>query len=136
LLFIPQQNTSLPDALPDESRRLNSLQAAISITLLWANKSAVCPIYGFEQVGKNMMGLSYGSFDNRFWENKNSNTFSSAYSQKCVYALALLYSHNFEGNKYYQNPEILEYATTSMLFWTLFLFALESFGRSSVKTFL
>jgi hypothetical protein len=59
---------------------------------------------------------TYGCFDRNYWHYKICD-YSSAILQQSVLTLALVYSHNFEGNDYYNNDLIREYAIAGIEFW-------------------
>jgi hypothetical protein len=59
---------------------------------------------------------TYGSFDRSHWHLKISN-FSSAVLQQAVFILAACYKNDFEGNVYYDNPRIKQWALASLEYW-------------------
>ncbi|MDD5155967.1 MAG: hypothetical protein PHF11_05765 [Candidatus Omnitrophica bacterium] len=59
---------------------------------------------------------TYGSFDRSHWLLK-IRPFSSGTLQQGCLTLSLVYSHDFEGNVYYQNDYIKRWAVASIKFW-------------------
>lgn len=68
------------------------------------------------QLDRDRNSLTYGCFDRNHWHYKIRD-FSSIVLQQGTLALALLYSNNFEGNIYYQNPKIREWIIASLDYW-------------------
>ena len=66
-------------------------------------------------LNRNPMSKSYGSFDRAYWHYR-ANDISCARQQEAVLTLALLYLHNFPGNIYYNNQQILEWINGSLKF--------------------
>jgi len=68
------------------------------------------------QLDRDKNSPTYGCFDRNHWHYKIRD-FSSIVLQQGTLALALLYSNNFEGNIYYQNPKIKEWIIASLDYW-------------------
>ena len=62
----------------------------------------------FSLLDRNPYSRTYGCFDREFWHYK-SKSFFNGMSQCYLLSLALIYSINFEGNKYYHNPILKDY---------------------------
>jgi len=60
--------------------------------------------------------LTYGSFDRQYWAWANKD-FSNADFQRSVYVLAVLFSEQFQGNRYYKNENILEWISAGLNHW-------------------
>ncbi|MFA6106363.1 MAG: hypothetical protein WC745_01675 [Patescibacteria group bacterium] len=67
------------------------------------------------QLNRNPLSGSYGSFDRDYWHYR-TNDISSARCQEAALTLALLYKHNFPGNKYYHSEKILGWINASLSF--------------------
>ena len=59
----------------------------------------------------------YGSFDRAFWS-WQSKDFSNADLQRGIFPLAVLYSIDFEGNEYYDQPGLFSWIESALKFWT------------------
>lgn len=68
------------------------------------------------QIDRDPHSPTYGSCDRNFWHLKIRD-FSSAILQQNCLTLSLLYSVDFEGNLYYQNENIKNWAEASVYFW-------------------
>lgn len=68
------------------------------------------------QLDRDKNSQTYGCFDRNYW-NYKIRDFSSAILQQGVLTLALIHSNNFEGNIYYQNEKIREWAIGSIAYW-------------------
>jgi hypothetical protein len=60
---------------------------------------------------------TYGSFDRNYWHFKIRN-FSSAVLQQAVLPLTLCYKNDFEGNIYYDNKLMRQWAIASLEYWS------------------
>lgn len=67
------------------------------------------------QLNRNPSSLAYGSFDRSYWHYR-TNDISCARYQEAALTLALLYSNDFQGNKYFEDPKILEWIKASLVF--------------------
>lgn len=67
---------------------------------------------------RNVTSPSYGSFDRDYWHYKIVKDFPSAIYQQGALALACLYVNNFEGNRYYRNSRIKEFALAGVDYWS------------------
>ena len=70
------------------------------------------------QLNRNLLSSSYGSFDRAYWHYR-TNDISNARYQEAILTLALLYVHDFSGNKYYKNKQLLEWINASLEFTLL-----------------
>ena len=68
------------------------------------------------QIDRDPNSKTYGSCDRNFWHLKTRD-FSSAILQQSGLVLALLYSNDFEGNVYYKNENIKEWAVATVYYW-------------------
>jgi hypothetical protein len=68
------------------------------------------------QLDRDKNSPTYGCFDRNHWHYKIQD-FCSIVLQQGSLALTLLYSNNFEGNIYYQNPKIKEWILASLEYW-------------------
>jgi hypothetical protein len=68
-----------------------------------------------ELVDRNILSPTYGCFDRSFWHFKVID-FPSGMSQECVLPLALMYSHPFPGNPYFQKGRVRELAIAGVRF--------------------
>lgn len=68
-----------------------------------------------ELVDRNILSPTYGCFDRSFWHYKVID-FPSGMSQECVLPLALVYSHPFPGNPYFQKERVRELAIAGIRF--------------------
>ncbi|MBD3250335.1 MAG: hypothetical protein GF381_02080 [Candidatus Pacebacteria bacterium] len=68
------------------------------------------------QLDRDPLSPTYGCFDRNFWHYKIRD-FPSFVLQQNVLSLTLLYKNKFEGNIYYQNPNILSYIKAGLDFW-------------------
>lgn len=68
------------------------------------------------QLDRNKNSTTFGCFDRNYWHYKIRD-FPSIVLQQGTLAMALLYSNNFEGNIYYKNERIKEWAVGSLDFW-------------------
>lgn len=68
------------------------------------------------QLDRDRNSLTYGCFDRDHWHYKIRD-FSSIVLQQGTLTLALLYSNDFEGNIYHQNPKIKEWIVASLDYW-------------------
>jgi hypothetical protein len=66
---------------------------------------------------RDPMSPTYGSFDRSYW-NYKIRDFSSAVLQQGCLSLSIVYKNNFEGNIYFNNPKIKEYAAASIKYWS------------------
>lgn len=71
----------------------------------------------FTQVDRDKDSVTYGSCDRNHWHLKIRD-FTSAILQQSALTMALLYGVNFEGNVYYQNVRVKEWAIASVRYWT------------------
>ncbi len=60
--------------------------------------------------------LTYGCFDRTYWGWKFKD-FADITLQRAVYSLALVYSHDFEGNQYFQNKKLKEWIKAGIFYW-------------------
>lgn len=68
------------------------------------------------KLDRDQTSPTYGCFDRLYWHYKIRD-FVSMIEQQPVLALTLLYHHDFEGNVYYKNETIKEYAIAAINFW-------------------
>ncbi|MBD3279728.1 MAG: hypothetical protein GF390_03385, partial [Candidatus Pacebacteria bacterium] len=66
---------------------------------------------------RNPLSPTYGCFHRGYWLDKTSD-FADAVRQFSTHALALVYTHQFPGNIYYQQQKIKDWAVAAMLFWS------------------
>lgn len=66
-------------------------------------------------VDRNILSPTYGCFDRSFWHYKVID-FPSGMAQECVLPLALVYSHPFPGNPYFQKERVRELAIAGIRF--------------------
>ncbi|HMS15772.1 MAG TPA: hypothetical protein PKA37_02955 [Planctomycetota bacterium] len=64
---------------------------------------------------RNPLSPTYGCFDRQYWHYRALD-FPCGMSQEFVYPLALVFSHPFSGNPYYQQPRIREWALAGIDF--------------------
>ncbi|MEK7642990.1 MAG: hypothetical protein AAB372_00875 [Patescibacteria group bacterium] len=67
------------------------------------------------QLNRNPLAHTYGSFDRAYWHFRTNMTQSARY-QEATLTLALLYVHDFEGNIYHHNNQILEWINASLTY--------------------
>lgn len=65
---------------------------------------------------RDQYSLTYGCFDRTYWGWKFKD-FADITLQRAVYSLALVYSHNFEGNQYFQNKKLKEWIKAGIFYW-------------------
>lgn len=68
------------------------------------------------QIDRDKHSRTYGCCDRNFWHLKTRD-FASAILQQSGFTLALLYLNDFEGNIYYKNEYIREWAIATVYFW-------------------
>lgn len=68
------------------------------------------------QLDRDKDSPTYGSFDRDFWHYKIRDFSSIVLQQGCL-SLARLYSNNFEGNIYFKNEKICNWAVGAVDFW-------------------
>ncbi|HDK27101.1 MAG TPA: hypothetical protein ENG48_08460 [Candidatus Atribacteria bacterium] len=68
------------------------------------------------QLDRDKNSMTYGCFDRNYWHYKIRDFPSMVLPQGSL-TLALLYTSNFEGNIYYKNGKIKEWAVASIHFW-------------------
>lgn len=66
---------------------------------------------------RNRLSESFGCFDRNFWHYKMVSDFPSAIWQQGVLSLSLIYRHSFDGNIYFENPNLLEWIRAGCKFW-------------------
>lgn len=66
---------------------------------------------------KNMNSPYYGCFDRAYWTYRQTD-FVNARLQEAALTLALLYENNFQGNSWYKQDLVRNWAIASMLFWS------------------
>ena len=66
---------------------------------------------------RNRFSESFGCFDRNFWHYKMVSDFPSAIWQQGVLSLSLIYRHSFDGNIYFENPNLLEWIRAGCKFW-------------------
>lgn len=67
-------------------------------------------------IDRNPASETYGCCDRNYWHYRIVD-FPSARSQEAALTLALLYSSNFEGNRYYRKAQLLEWCRAVMAYW-------------------
>jgi len=65
----------------------------------------------------NPRSRTYGCCDRNFWQYKTITDFPAGIWQQLALPFALLYVTPFEGNRYLDDPEMLDRARSAMLFW-------------------
>ncbi len=65
---------------------------------------------------RDPLSPTYGSFDRDYW-NYKIRDFSSAILQQSCLPLALVYTYSFEGNIYFKNELIKNYAISAVKYW-------------------
>lgn len=68
------------------------------------------------QIDRDKHSRTYGCCDRNFWHLKTRD-FASAILQQSGLTLALLYQNNFEGNIWYNNEYVKEWAIATVYFW-------------------
>lgn len=69
------------------------------------------------QVDRDKDSVTYGSCDRNHWHLKIRD-FTSAILQQTALAMALLYQVPFEGNLYFQNERVRDWAVAAVKYWT------------------
>lgn len=59
---------------------------------------------------------TFGCCDRYYWQYKLHDVSNARLQEACLF-LALLYKHDFEGNMYYGNPVVKQWALASVKFW-------------------
>lgn len=77
---------------------------------------------------RNPFSPTYGCFHRDYWLDKTSD-FPDAVRQFAVHALALVYSHEFPGSPYYQQPKIRDWAIAGLDYWASIQHADGSFDE-------
>jgi len=67
---------------------------------------------------RNPLSSTFGCMDRDFWKYKTLKEFPSATYQTPMRALATLFHNPVEGNPFYHDEKILEYAAGSLSYWT------------------
>lgn len=68
------------------------------------------------QVDRDCHSKTYGSCDRNYWHLKIRD-FSSAILQQTGLTMAILYKTDFDGNVFYQNSDVAEWAKATVYFW-------------------
>jgi hypothetical protein len=68
-----------------------------------------------ELLDRSPVNKTYGCFDREYWHYR-AKDFASGMYEEGTLTLALIYSNNFEGNIYFNNPRIREYAIAAIHF--------------------
>lgn len=71
----------------------------------------------FTQIDRDRHSLTYGSCDRNHWHLKIRD-FTSAILQQSALTLALLYQVKFDGNIYYKNERLREWAIAAVKYWS------------------
>jgi hypothetical protein len=66
-------------------------------------------------IDRNPYRATYGCLDRQFWHYRTA-SFPSEMYQEGVLPLALVYAHDFEGNRWYQQPRVRELAIAAIRF--------------------
>lgn len=66
---------------------------------------------------RNPLSPTFGCFHRDFWLYKTSD-FADAVRQFAMHAIALVYTHPFEGNIYFGHPKVRDWAIAGLDFWT------------------
>lgn len=68
-------------------------------------------------LNRNPLSDAFGCFDRDFWHYKTLTDFPAGTFQQAVLSLVLLWCTEKEGNPYYRNPHLMEWAVAGMRFW-------------------
>src|SRR3989344_4929582 len=67
------------------------------------------------QLNRSPRSGTYGCFDRNYWL-LHTSFIPNVRKQEALYTLALLYSHNFDGNIYYQDAQIMEWIRAVVIY--------------------
>lgn len=72
----------------------------------------------FSLLDRNPFSPTYGCLDRAYWHYKTLTDFPSATYQQAALTLTLLCLEDFEGNIYFKNQKVREYALAALLYWS------------------